>query len=236
MNAHFLAPSQPRHKGPRPDNRAALYPSLHGVLERYNTMQCNAMQCNAMQWHSPTLEKTLCHAPFLAYGVLGRSPCHPAPSSEHTVLLFLAYGVFGRSPCHPAVPNAMECNIIHYNTMQCNALQYNAMQCNAMQWHSPALEKTLCHAPFLAYGVLGCSPCHPAPSSEHTVMASEFERAQIPRPAVQYNAMQCNATQWHSPALEKTLCRAPFLAYGVLGRSPCHPAPSSEHTVMASEF
>ena len=39
------------------------------------TIQCNAMQCNAMQWHSPTLEKTLCHAPFLAYDVLGRSPC-----------------------------------------------------------------------------------------------------------------------------------------------------------------
>ena len=28
--------------------------------------------------HSPTLEKALCHAPFLAYGILGRSPCHPA--------------------------------------------------------------------------------------------------------------------------------------------------------------
>ena len=29
--------------------RSVIYPSLHGVLERYNTMQCNAMQCNAMQ-------------------------------------------------------------------------------------------------------------------------------------------------------------------------------------------
>ena len=58
----------------------------------------------------------------------------------------------------------MQCNAVQHNT-----LQYNAMQCNAMQWHSPALEKTLCHAPFLAYGVLGRSPCHPAPSSEHTV-------------------------------------------------------------------
>ena len=48
------------------------------VAIHYSTMQCNAMQSNAMQWHSPTLEKTLCHAPFLAYGVLGRSPCHPA--------------------------------------------------------------------------------------------------------------------------------------------------------------
>ena len=46
--------------------------------------------------------------------------------------------------------------------MQCNTIHYNAMQCNAMQWHSPTLEKTLCHAPFLAYGVLGRSPCHPA--------------------------------------------------------------------------
>ena len=45
---------------------------------QYNTLQYNAMQCNAMQWQSPTLEKTLCHAPFLAYGILGRSPCHPA--------------------------------------------------------------------------------------------------------------------------------------------------------------
>ena len=37
---------------------------------------------------SPTPEKTLCHAPFLAYSVLGRSPCHPDPSSEHTVPFF----------------------------------------------------------------------------------------------------------------------------------------------------
>ena len=28
--------------------------------------------------HSPTLEKALCRAPFLAYGILWRSPCHPA--------------------------------------------------------------------------------------------------------------------------------------------------------------
>ena len=28
--------------------RSVIYPSLHGVLERYNAMQCNAMQCNAM--------------------------------------------------------------------------------------------------------------------------------------------------------------------------------------------
>ena len=51
-------------------------------------------------------------------------------------------------------------------------IEDNAMHCNAMQWHSPALEKTLCHAPFLVYGDLGRSPCHPASSSEHTVMAS----------------------------------------------------------------
>ena len=84
---------------------------------------------------------------------------------------------------------------IKCNAMQCNAMQCNAMQCNAMQWHSPTLEQTLCHAPFLAYAVLGRSPCHPAPSSEHTVMASEFERVQSPRPAVQYTTIQCNAMQ-----------------------------------------
>ena len=56
------------------------------------------MQCNAMQWHSPALEKTLCHAPFLAYGVLGRSPCHPAPSSEHTVP-FLHSFVYKTAAC-----------------------------------------------------------------------------------------------------------------------------------------
>ena len=77
------------------------------------------------------------------------------------------------------------------------------MQCNAMQWHSPTLEKTLCHAPFLAYGVLGRSPCHPAPSSEHTVMASEFDSTKKGRAFRQGrafrlgNAMQCN-TIWFS--------------------------------------
>ena len=43
------------------------------VATQYTIMQCNAMQCNAMEWHTPTLEKTLCHAPFLAYSVLGLS-------------------------------------------------------------------------------------------------------------------------------------------------------------------
>merc|ERR1712138_294436 len=119
-----------------------------------------------MQWHSPTLEKTLCHAPFLAYGVFGRSPCHPAPSSEHTVPFFYAVLFIKRRQSPTLRKNAL--SYTHPCTVSWNAtIQCNAMQCNAMQWHSPTLEKTLCHAPFLAYGVLGRSPCHPAPSSEH---------------------------------------------------------------------
>ena len=52
--------------------------------------------------------------------------------------------------------------LLECNAMQCNTIHYNTMQCNAMQWHSPTLEKALCHALFLAYGILGRSPCHPA--------------------------------------------------------------------------
>merc|ERR1712023_627978 len=115
---------------------------------QYNTLQYNAMQCNAMQWHSPTLEKTLCHAPFLAYGVLGRSPCHPAPSSEHTVR-FLRSFVYKTA----AKPNPKKKRSVIYPSLHGVLERYNTMQCNAMQWHSPTLEKTLCHAPFLAYGV-----------------------------------------------------------------------------------
>ena len=66
----------------------------------------------------------------------------------------------------------------------------------------PSAKKTLCHAPFLVDGVLGRSPCHPAPSPEHTVMASEFER--------------------YIPTVERALCHSPFLVYGVFGRSPCN--------------
>ena len=52
--------------------RCPSYSSLHGVLERYNTMQCNAMQSNGTAERE---KKTLCHAPVIAYDVLGRSPC-----------------------------------------------------------------------------------------------------------------------------------------------------------------
>ena len=64
--------------------------------------------------HSPTLEKALGHVPSLAYGVLGRSPCHQC--------------------------NAMRYNAIQYNTdpphkagaampsMQCNAIQCSSQQ------------------------------------------------------------------------------------------------------------
>ena len=102
------------------------------------------------------------------------------------------------------------------NAFKFQGLQYNTMQCNATQWHSPALEKTLCRAPFLAYGVLGRSPCHPAPSSEHIVMASELERVQIPRPAaqdttIQCNAMQCNAMAQPSARKNAMSCSVPCI-------------------------
>ena len=127
---------------------------------QYNTLQYNAMQCNAMQWHSPTLEKTLCHA------------------------LFLAYGFFGRSPCHPAVPNAMECNIIHYNTMQCNAMQCNAMQCNAMAQPNARKKR---------YVML---------RSSHTVSSGARHAIQ------QYNAMQCSAVQYTTIQCNAMQCNA----------------------------
>ena len=93
-----------------------------------------ALGC-AMQWHSPTLEKTLCHAPFLAYGVLGRSPYHPAPSSEHTVPFLRSFvyktaakpnpkkkrsviypslhGVLERSQCHAAAAEGAKLSRMH---------------------------------------------------------------------------------------------------------------------------
>ena len=114
--------------------RSVIYPSLHGVLERYNTMQCNAMQCNAMQWHSPTLEKTLCHAPFLAYGVLGRSLCHSAPSSEHTVPFLRSFVYKTAAKLNPKKKRS-----VIYPSLHGVLERYNTMQCSAMQWHSPTL-------------------------------------------------------------------------------------------------
>ena len=54
--------------------------------------------------------------------------------------------------------------------------QKRAMQCNAIQWQSSTLEKSLRHASFLAYDVVGCSPCHPVFSSEHIVGFVVVER------------------------------------------------------------
>ena len=45
--------------------------------------QKRAMQCNA--WQSSTLEKSLRHASFFAYVMVGRSPCHPVLAFEHIV-------------------------------------------------------------------------------------------------------------------------------------------------------
>ena len=96
----------------------------------YTTIQCNAMQCNAMA--QPNARENVMSWSVPAYGVLGRSPCHPAPSSEHTVL-FLRSFVYKtaakpnpkkkRSVIYPSLHGVLE----RYNTMQCNAMQCNAM-------------------------------------------------------------------------------------------------------------
>ena len=108
------------------------YPMQWNAIQ-YTTIQCNAMQCNAMAQPNARKNAMLCSVPRI------------------------------RCPRALAMPSSsiMQCNVVQYNTLQYNAMQCNAMQCNAMQWHSPTQKKTLCHAPFLAYGVLGRSPCHP---------------------------------------------------------------------------
>ena len=118
---------------------------------QYTTIQCNALQCNAMQWHSPTLEKTLRHAPFLAYDVLGRSPCHPAPSSEHTVSFFYAVLFIKRRQSPTLRKNALSythpCTVSWNATIQCNAMQCNAMQCNAMAQPNARENAMSCSVP-----------------------------------------------------------------------------------------
>ena len=54
------------------------------------------------------------------------------------------------------------CNAMQYNTMQYNTIQYTTTPVPKNRRHSPTLEKALCPAPFLAYGILWRSPCHPA--------------------------------------------------------------------------
>ena len=88
-----------------------------------------------MQWHSLTLEKKRYVMLRFCIWCLGRSPCHAAPSFEHTVL-FLRSVVYTMA----AKPNAKKkrfviYTILHgvlerYNAMQCNGMQCNAMQCN----------------------------------------------------------------------------------------------------------
>ena len=145
------------------------------VAIHYSTMQCNTMQCNAMAQPNARKNAMSCSIPCIrcpralampsSYRALTQAQCFHLLSA---VRFFYAVLLIKRRQSPTLRKNAL--SYTHPCTVSWNAtIQCNAMQCNAMQWHSPTLEKTLCHAPFLAYGVLGRSPCHPAPSSEHTV-------------------------------------------------------------------
>ena len=177
------------------------------------------MQCNAMAQLNAEKNATSCSVSCI------RCPQAPAMSSSFFSWAYSSLSYAGlflklwqsrtlrkKSSSHARCPGTLQ-----YNAMQCNA-----MQCNAMQWHSPTLEKN----------AMSCSvPRVRCPRALAMPSSSIMQCSAVQYNTLQYNAMQCNAMQWHSPTLEKTLCHAPFLAYGVLGRSPCHPAPSSEHTV-----
>ena len=66
-----------------------------------HAMQCTTMPYNTIQYtttpvaknrqHSPTLQKALCPAPFLAYAILWRSPCHPAAAEGAKLSKFQLY-------------------------------------------------------------------------------------------------------------------------------------------------
>ena len=63
---------------------------------------------------------------------------------------------------------------------------------------------------------------HPAPSVEQGMCLK-----MVPRPFLYENQRQ-------SPTLEKTLCYARILAYGILRREPCHPAAAKEAKLSKS--
>ena len=75
--SELASPQDPRpetpprfQNGPQNGFQIVAKPTSKSIQNSFNT--------DAKRRHSPTLEKALCHAPFLAYGILGRSPCHPA--------------------------------------------------------------------------------------------------------------------------------------------------------------
>ena len=59
-------------------NRCEINFEIHSKFIQHRCEMRLQTLLEANRRHSPTLEKALCHAPFLAYGILGRSPCHPA--------------------------------------------------------------------------------------------------------------------------------------------------------------
>ena len=98
-----------------------------------------------MQWHSPMLEKTLCHALFLVYGVLGRSLCH---SAHLLSIQFLFYAVLFIKRRQSSTLRKNALSYTHPCTVSWNAtIQCNAMQCNAMAQPNARENAMSCSVP-----------------------------------------------------------------------------------------
>ena len=63
-----------------------------------------------------------------------------------------------------------------------------------------------------------------AKTSWRKVVEENSTKKILKHSAIQFNKMPEPKNRQHCPTLKKTLCRTPFLAYGILWRSPCHPA------------
>ena len=70
----------PRYQnGPQNGFQIVAKSTSKSIQNSFNTdAKCACKLFLRHRRHGPTLKKTLCHTPFLAYGILGRSPCHPA--------------------------------------------------------------------------------------------------------------------------------------------------------------
>ena len=177
-----------------------------------NATQCNAMQCSRIQY-------TVIEYDTIQYNSLGwhhitrkhfaQAACSTArsPSPLGGTRDVLEDGTSAIQY------NTVQHNTIQYNAMECNTIEYNTMQYNTIQYTSQ--ENTSHRQLVPPHG-------HPAPSVEQG-MCSKM----APPPFWDENQRQ-------SPTLEKTLCYARILAYGILRREPCHPAAAKEAKLSKS--
>ena len=94
----------PRYQnGPQNGFQIVAKSTSKSIQNSFNTdAKCACKLFLRHRRHSPTLEKALCHAPFLAYGILGRSPCHPA-AAEGAKLSKMRHGM--AQPCLKGMPD-----------------------------------------------------------------------------------------------------------------------------------